>query len=80
MTLASASGPPSRAASTTQLPRCSSSRPRATDCSAFVAALTEVCRDLAGQIVADGEGATKFITIRVEGPRNTVTYAQAILQ
>jgi glutamate N-acetyltransferase/amino-acid N-acetyltransferase len=30
-------------------------------------ALTSLCTDLAQQIVRDGEGATKFITIRVEG-------------
>ncbi len=33
----------------------------------FRDALTEVCRDLAHQIVRDGEGATKFVTIRVTG-------------
>ena len=34
---------------------------------AFAAALTELCTDLAQQIVHDGEGATKFITIRIRG-------------
>ncbi|MEL6857396.1 MAG: bifunctional glutamate N-acetyltransferase/amino-acid acetyltransferase ArgJ [Pseudomonadota bacterium] len=33
----------------------------------FVSALREVCLDLATQIVKDGEGASKFITITVEG-------------
>ena len=33
----------------------------------FAVALTELCTDLAQQIVRDGEGATKFITIRVLG-------------
>ncbi|MGB6388292.1 MAG: bifunctional glutamate N-acetyltransferase/amino-acid acetyltransferase ArgJ [Methyloceanibacter sp.] len=33
----------------------------------FRAALTEVMRDLAHQVVKDGEGATKFVTIRVTG-------------
>jgi glutamate N-acetyltransferase/amino-acid N-acetyltransferase len=33
----------------------------------FGSALTEVCRDLARQIAADGEGATKLITVVVEG-------------
>ncbi len=33
----------------------------------FVAALEEVCTDLAKQIVRDGEGAQKFITIDVRG-------------
>jgi len=32
-------------------------------------ALTEVCTELAGAIVADGEGATHFITIDVTGCR-----------
>lgn len=34
---------------------------------AFAAALAEVCRDLAQLVVRDGEGAQKFITIRVSG-------------
>ncbi len=34
---------------------------------AFEAALTDLCRDLAQQIVRDGEGAEKFVTITVEG-------------
>lgn len=33
----------------------------------LVAALTEVARELAQAIVRDGEGATKFITLRIEG-------------
>ena len=33
----------------------------------FAAALHDVCRDLAHQIVRDGEGASKFVEIRVEG-------------
>jgi glutamate N-acetyltransferase / amino-acid N-acetyltransferase len=33
----------------------------------FAQALIDLCADLAQQIVRDGEGATKFITIRVEG-------------
>ena len=47
-----------------------SSKPSAstlTSTSAFASALTSLCTDLAQQIVRDGEGATKFITIRVEG-------------
>jgi glutamate N-acetyltransferase/amino-acid N-acetyltransferase len=45
-----------------------SSKPSAlTSTSAFAATLTSLCTDLAQQIVRDGEGATKFITIRVEG-------------
>ena len=34
---------------------------------AFYAALLDVCRELAQLVVRDGEGATKFITIRVTG-------------
>jgi glutamate N-acetyltransferase/amino-acid N-acetyltransferase len=33
----------------------------------FRAALTEVLLDLAQQVVKDGEGATKFVTVRVTG-------------
>lgn len=36
----------------------------------LVAALTEVCRDLAIQIVKDGEGASKFVTIQLEGAQS----------
>jgi len=35
----------------------------------FVAKLIELCKDLAHQIVLDGEGATKFVTIRVQGAK-----------
>lgn len=38
---------------------------------AFSAALNELAIELAQAIVRDGEGATKFITIRVEGGRDT---------
>ncbi len=34
---------------------------------AFAGALTDMCRQLAQLVVRDGEGATKFITIRVSG-------------
>ena len=34
---------------------------------AFAAALTDICRQLAQLVVRDGEGASKFITIRVTG-------------
>jgi len=36
-------------------------------CTTFTAALSEVCTELAQAIVRDGEGATKFITVRVDG-------------
>ncbi len=40
------------------------------DCEAFAAGLTEVCRKLALMIVEDGEGATKFVEIRVTGAKD----------
>ena len=40
------------------------------------AALLEVARQLAQAIVRDGEGATKFITVRVEGGRDTAECRQ----
>jgi len=39
----------------------------AVDSAAFAAVLSDLCTDLAQQIVRDGEGATKFITIYVKG-------------
>jgi glutamate N-acetyltransferase/amino-acid N-acetyltransferase len=47
----------------------------------FQRALNEVCQSLARQIARDGEGAKKFIEIRVEGARSTqdaVRIARAI--
>ena len=41
--------------------------PLSPEADAFRAALTDVLTDLAQQIVRDGEGATKFVTIRVTG-------------
>lgn len=38
--------------------------------SAFTAALEDLCVDLAKQVVRDGEGASKFITINVTGADN----------
>jgi len=35
----------------------------------FVGRLTEICLYLAHQIVLDGEGATKFVTIRIQGAK-----------
>ncbi|MDY0349735.1 MAG: bifunctional glutamate N-acetyltransferase/amino-acid acetyltransferase ArgJ [Desulfobulbaceae bacterium] len=37
---------------------------------ALEAAVLDICRDLAIQIVADGEGATKLVTIRIIGARD----------
>ncbi len=39
------------------------------DAPAFEAALREVCEALARQIVMDGEGVSKFVTVRVSGAR-----------
>jgi glutamate N-acetyltransferase / amino-acid N-acetyltransferase len=47
----------------------------------FRVALTEVMRDLAHQVVKDGEGATKFVTVRVAGaesPAAARTIARSI--
>lgn len=33
----------------------------------FVKALTAICKTLASKIILDGEGATKFVTVRVQG-------------
>ncbi len=46
------------------------------DCEHFTAAVNEVCSELAQAIVRDGEGATKFITIRVEGGRDVAECRQ----
>jgi glutamate N-acetyltransferase / amino-acid N-acetyltransferase len=35
----------------------------------FLKALTALCKNLASKIVLDGEGATKFVTVRVQGGR-----------
>jgi glutamate N-acetyltransferase/amino-acid N-acetyltransferase len=45
----------------------------------FLATLTEVCRDLAGQVVADGEGATLVAEISVSGAASQAE-AKAIAQ
>jgi glutamate N-acetyltransferase/amino-acid N-acetyltransferase len=42
-----------------------------TDGQSLLAVMTEVARFLAHAIVRDGEGATKFITVRVEGGQNS---------
>jgi glutamate N-acetyltransferase/amino-acid N-acetyltransferase len=44
--------------------------PRGRDFAAFEAALSAVCRDLAVQIVRDGEGATRVFAVRVRGARS----------
>lgn len=42
-------------------------KPEGPEAAAFGVALTEVCADLARQVVADGEGATKVFEVRVRG-------------
>ena len=46
------------------------------DRACFATAVSEVCVDLAQAIVRDGEGATKFITVRVEGGRDAAECRQ----
>lgn len=47
------------------------------DFDAFRAALEAVCVSLARQMAADGEGATKFVTVTVKGARNERDAARA---
>ncbi len=49
---------------------------RHADYPVFCAAVAEVCEHLAQLLVRDGEGATKFVTIRVEGGRTTAECLQ----
>jgi glutamate N-acetyltransferase/amino-acid N-acetyltransferase len=46
--------------------------PKGTVAKAFEAALAGVMRDLAQQVVRDGEGATKFVEVRVTGAASAV--------
>ncbi|MCX6904608.1 MAG: bifunctional glutamate N-acetyltransferase/amino-acid acetyltransferase ArgJ [Verrucomicrobia bacterium] len=43
---------------------------RAREFAVFRAALTHVCLELAKMIVRDGEGVTRFVTVRVSGAKN----------
>jgi glutamate N-acetyltransferase/amino-acid N-acetyltransferase len=47
------------------------------DGEAFQSMLSEVCRNLAESVVRDGEGATKFIEVLVQGARNREDAKQA---
>ena len=49
------------------------------DYEVFTAALTEVCIYLAKQVVRDGEGATKFLEITVQGAENDSDAKKAVL-
>ncbi len=44
--------------------------PKSRDAVVFQTALNHVCLELAKMIVRDGEGVTRFVTVRVEGARN----------
>ncbi len=44
--------------------------PRTKDFEIFESALTHVCLELAKMIVRDGEGVSRFVTVRVSGARN----------
>jgi glutamate N-acetyltransferase/amino-acid N-acetyltransferase len=55
---------------TTLNPQSASSRWRLRDLVAFQAALNFVCLELAKKIVRDGEGVTRFVTVRVEGAKS----------
>ncbi len=44
----------------------------------FVDALTTLCLELSKKIVMDGEGATKFVTVRVQGARNQADAEMAV--
>ncbi len=45
---------------------------RSSEFGVFQTALSHVCLELAKMIVRDGEGVTRFVTVRVGGARNTV--------
>ena len=47
------------------------------DGEAFQSMLSKVCRSLAGRVVKDGEGATKFVEIVIRGARNMKDAKQA---
>jgi len=51
--------------------------PDSADSREFAAALTDLMKDLALQIVADGEGATKLVTIKVKNARSEADAEQA---
>jgi len=44
--------------------------PRTSDFAVFQAALSQVCLELAKMIVRDGEGVSRFVTLRVNGARS----------
>ena len=50
-----------------------------TGADAFAAALNDICRQLAQLVVRDGEGASKFITVRVTGAASNESARRAAL-
>jgi glutamate N-acetyltransferase / amino-acid N-acetyltransferase len=55
-------------------PKSEIRNPKSKDFRAFQSALTHVCLELAKKIVRDGEGVTRFVTVRIAGAR---TFAEA---
>jgi glutamate N-acetyltransferase/amino-acid N-acetyltransferase len=55
-------------------------KPAARELGAFEAAVGEVAESLARQLVYDGEGASKFVTVEVRGARSTADAARAARQ
>jgi glutamate N-acetyltransferase/amino-acid N-acetyltransferase len=51
-------------------------RTGARDYAAIARAVTEVCEELAQAVVRDGEGATRFVTVRVTGARSVAEARQ----
>ena len=49
---------------------------RARDARAIARAISEVCEELAQAVVRDGEGATRFVTVRVGGARSVAEARQ----
>ncbi|KAF2764359.1 arginine biosynthesis protein ArgJ [Teratosphaeria nubilosa] len=64
------SGSPTRVSSKPQRPRTTILHP---DAQAFDIVLTKFMQDLAQLVVRDGEGATKFVTIRVRSDKSLIT-------
>ena len=51
-------------------PKSEIRNPKSKDFAAFQSALSHVCLELAKMIVRDGEGVSRFVTVRVTGARN----------
>jgi glutamate N-acetyltransferase/amino-acid N-acetyltransferase len=53
-----------------RLPRSNGSAPDGSDAGVFQSALDHVCLELAKMIVRDGEGVSRFVTVRVSGAKS----------